>query len=774
MSIKQGIDAWLPVVLTKTSDGTDALGVIEVTIENNLRCYYRKATDGAGTAPTQVNLTSRWRQPNGGDSLSPGYYEVKLLGSSDLDVPGFLEYFVMANDIEPYKGLIEIEVEKTNDVYTSIGAPVALDGGSATIASMLTKMADNNSGASYRAVSDSLNAAAGRVTAGTTLAVTATSGTLTTGTNTSGNYTSTFLSNGTYWTTAPVTPAVGGFGLNEYLAFPLPSLTPVNISVRGFYSSAGGSHYVEIYAWNWNTSVWDQLSDSGTHMANASVNATYGPFVLLANHKDPVSGAVRISFKSTDTATGYRLNLDQVLVNGTGTSPSETSIANAVYLQMKQTVYGADSAVYIDTTYGTAGTVVGTNGTAWSPVSTYADALVLAAALPCKHFYLYPGTAITLTQSHAQWRFEGPGTISLNGQSIEDATFYGVYEISGTAIGDDFQIERSGLSDLNLDHGYISNCIFRGTNGVTITPTGAEKFLHVNDCSDAVSGGTTSFTFTANAVLNLRGWHGGVRLKSLASTNEANIDGAGRVIFDASCVGGVVKVRGNWTIEDYVSGGFPSVGTLNQVARWGTDQFVSSVQGNVTGSVASVTGAVGSVTGAVGSVTGAVGSVTGNIGGYLTGNVKGNVEGNVVGSVASVTGAVGSVTGNVGGSVGSVTGAVGSVTGAVGSVTGAVGSVTGAVGSVTGAVTVGTNSDKTGYALTAAYDSAKSAASEASVATLLDFAEGKFKIFTSGPDANRLVCYKINGDVLMKFDLQKADGTATYFNPFIRIPVVAP
>lgn len=41
---------------------------------------------------------------------------------------------------------------------------------------------------------------------------------------------------------------------------------------------------------------------------------------------------------------------------------------------------------------------------------------------------------------------------------------------------------------------------------------------------------------------------------------------------------------------------------------------------------------------------------------------------------------------------------------------GAVASVTGAVGSVTAAVTVGTNSDKTGYALTAAYDPAKTAA----------------------------------------------------------------
>jgi hypothetical protein len=69
---------------------------------------------------------------------------------------------------------------------------------------------------------------------------------------------------------------------------------------------------------------------------------------------------------------------------------------------------------------------------------------------------------------------------------------------------------------------------------------------------------------------------------------------------------------------------------------------VSSVQGNVTGSV-------GSVTGAVGSVTGAVGSVTGNVGGSV---------GSVTGAVGSVTGAVGSVTGNVGGNV---TGSVGSL-----------------------------------------------------------------------------------------------------------------
>lgn len=100
---------------------------------------------------------------------------------------------------------------------------------------------------------------------------------------------------------------------------------------------------------------------------------------------------------------------------------------------------------------------------------------------------------------------------------------------------------------------------------------------------------------------------------------------------------------------------------------------VASVQGNVTGSVASVTGAVGSVTGAVGSVTGAVGSVTAavtlptipadwitaagiaadagteigtavwasatrQLTGTQTFNVTGNITGNLSGSVGSVTG----------------------------------------------------------------------------------------------------------------------------------------
>jgi len=86
-----------------------------------------------------------------------------------------------------------------------------------------------------------------------------------------------------------------------------------------------------------------------------------------------------------------------------------------------------------------------------------------------------------------------------------------------------------------------------------------------------------------------------------------------------------VQISGNTTAADNAQSAFDTTGFAFTNC---TMPQVTTVTGNVNGSVASVTGAVGSVTGAVGSVTGAVGSVTGNVGG------------NVVGSVASVTATV--------------------------------------------------------------------------------------------------------------------------------------
>lgn len=53
----------------------------------------------------------------------------------------------------------------------------------------------------------------------------------------------------------------------------------------------------------------------------------------------------------------------------------------------------------------------------------------------------------------------------------------------------------------------------------------------------------------------------------------------------------------------------------------------------------------------------------------------------------------------------------------------------------------------------------------------IDAALGKWQIFTSGPDANRLVIYRQDTTVLKKFDLFDKDGLPTAVNPFRREPV---
>jgi hypothetical protein len=58
------------------------------------------------------------------------------------------------------------------------------------------------------------------------------------------------------------------------------------------------------------------------------------------------------------------------------------------------------------------------------------------------------------------------------------------------------------------------------------------------------------------------------------------------------------------------------------------------------------------------------------------------------------------------------------------------------------------------------------------VLTLLKYAEGRYKIFTSGPDANRLVLYDTDDvTVLIKFDLYNSAGSAAASNTYERVPV---
>ena len=169
----------------------------------------------------------------------------------------------------------------------------------------------------------------GAVVAGVAAPLTTTgASTLTTGTRVSGTYANTYLADAVSEVFAPVNPAVGGYGLNLYYDFLLGTNQTVNtVSIFGNYTGAG--RYCDLFAYNWVTSSWDQLSNSVTRMNNNNTEASFS-YTLLAAHQKS-DGTVRIAFKSPSTTTGDRLNVDQILVNVVTAGASASQIAQAVW-----------------------------------------------------------------------------------------------------------------------------------------------------------------------------------------------------------------------------------------------------------------------------------------------------------------------------------------------------------------------------------------------------------------------------------------------------------
>lgn len=166
--------------------------------------------------------------------------------------------------------------------------------------------------------------------AGSLTTKTADSATLTTGSNTSGSYTDTASDNNVYWITAPVTPAVGGFGLRQQIVFNLPlGRTPVNIVIRGYWNGTGT---VEVYALNSRTAVYDQLTNTGTNLASRTTELLY-TIPLPRDYADDSGGSfniVTLEFRATSTTTANRLRLDQVLVSHLDEQTATTLVAPTV------------------------------------------------------------------------------------------------------------------------------------------------------------------------------------------------------------------------------------------------------------------------------------------------------------------------------------------------------------------------------------------------------------------------------------------------------------
>jgi len=113
-----------------------------------------------------------------------------------------------------------------------------------------------------------------------------------------GDYTDTFTPDGTnYYETSPGA-AVGGYGLDCNLTFNIGTgRTPSVVVIRGHFD-AGAQRTVQVWAYNYNTSSYDQISNSTNDFGNSGTDATQ-EYALGIDNVRITDGEVKIRFTST-------------------------------------------------------------------------------------------------------------------------------------------------------------------------------------------------------------------------------------------------------------------------------------------------------------------------------------------------------------------------------------------------------------------------------------------------------------------------------------------
>lgn len=233
-------------------------------------------------------------------------------------------------------------------------------------------------------------------------------------------------------------------------------------------------------------------------------------------------------------------------------------------------------SIWIDTVNGAAGTVDYENGTVENPVDSLTDALVLAASLDISRFQVTPDSTLTLDASVAGMNFSGMGwTLALGNQNCSGAIFTGA-RVSGTCTSDGTHVHFHDcfMGICTLPAGHMLRCALE--DKITMSEAG-DYFW--DSCYSGVAGTNTPFVdFGAaigNSQLNMRHYSGGVEVENIGATGTDNmsLEGFGQIVLNANCAGGVIAIRGNFTVTDNASGAV----TLSDDARIDVGQVNAEV-----------------------------------------------------------------------------------------------------------------------------------------------------------------------------------------------------
>lgn len=261
---------------------------------------------------------------------------------------------------------------------------------------------------------------------------------------------------------------------------------------------------------------------------------------------------------------------DEVL---TGATHNVANSLGRIIRELREADY-EHGAVWINTTSGTAGVVLGENGTSNNPSDNMTDANTLAGLTSSSCFVVAPGSSLTLTasQENQSFKSEGEWTLALGGQSISGSSFSGA-NITGIASGANSpQFDHCHFNGATLPPSHLWRCGF----GTTITAASAGSFFFTNCSSEVAGTGAPGFDFGAaigTTNLNIRNFSGGMRLENMgdAGTDVASIEGRGQIIEGPSCTGGTVAVRGLFTVSNITNL------TLSDDARYDQTQILDAV-----------------------------------------------------------------------------------------------------------------------------------------------------------------------------------------------------
>ena len=364
---------------------------------------------------------------------------------------------------------------------------------------ILSRILANGDTSAFVPSTDGLQPIRDAITDANPISHAATANNETTGTLDSGTYADTASINNTYYQVSPAGAAVGGFGLNVDLTFGIGvGRVPSTLQVTGYFDS-GAQRTVQVWAYDYNTAAYVQLSNSINDFGNAGANQSY-QYSMTANMVKVSDGEVKVRFTSTSITTGDDYYLDYLNINSVAQEASGLT-AN----QIQQAVWARVPTGHDENTLGyTLGHVHVLKGDLSSATST--TQFIIDSGVAANDAY---NGMVIMMEDETDEHYEVRRIVDYIGATNE--VFLDRALGFTPAAGDHYYIMATGYADINVTHvsGSAQSAVDIGgrigAGGSSLTaipglPYGIQKntalpdfeFLMVNSAGSAQTGLTVA------------------------------------------------------------------------------------------------------------------------------------------------------------------------------------------------------------------------------------------------------------------------------------------